>query len=288
MTNVKPKKLHTSVISSVIKWIVVVIFTLYAITLIFPLLWMAANSLKSAHDFVFTGIWSLPKTPVFSNYSQAFSLKVKNFTVLKMFFNSLFISVVATVLTLAQSSMAAYVIAKYKFKLKNFIYAVAVSIMLIPTVGSTAATYKLLNQLHLYNTYIGLFLLYAGGFGLSFLLLHAFFKNISWSYAEAAKADGASNFRVFIQIMLPQARAVLVSLAIIQFIGFWNDYFTPYLFLTAKPTLSLGIEKLVATLSNNAPVAFALMFVSVVPVLIIFIVFQKTIMNNTTTGGLKG
>ena len=132
--------------------------------------------------------------------------------------------------------------------------------------------------------------MYSGGFGFSFIMLYGYFQNLSWSYAEAAFIDGCSDFRVFLQIMLPQAMPVLCALGIVQAINLWNDYFTPYMYMPQYPTLAVGLDGIVRemTARSNWPLLFATMLITIVPILAVFIAFQRTIMENMTTGGLKG
>jgi ABC-type glycerol-3-phosphate transport system permease component len=206
-----------------------------------------------------------------------------------MFLNSLILSIGGMLLSVIMSAMSAYVVAKYNFKGKNFIYGLAITIMLIPTSGSLAAQYKFMVESHLIDHYYGIILMYGGGFGFNFFLLYGFFKSVSWSYAEAAKIDGANNFRVFLSIMLPQAKASLFAVGIITFIGNWNDYFTPFMYLRNHQTLAVGIYKLqksFETKGSNWPIVFAEMVLATLPIIVIFAIFQKTIISNTVAGGL--
>ena len=128
-----------------------------------------------------------------------------------------------------------------------------------------------------------------GGFGFAFLMLYSAFKSVPWSYAESAFIDGAGHFTTFLRIMLPTVKPVLASLFVVNFIGAWNDYMTAYLYMPSYATLSLAVY----LLGDNAtrisyPVYLAVIVLSIIPTLILFISFQKLIMENTTTGGLKG
>ena len=270
-------------------YIALVIFILYAFTLIFPFFWLLLNSFKTNQDF-FTNIWGLPIAWVFTNYVDAFGLQVRNFNLFMMFGNSVFIVIVGTFISMFVSSMAAYTISKYHFFGRRAIYMIAITVMLVPSVGTIPATYQFLQQTGLYNNYLGLFLMYSGGFGFSFIMLYGYFQNLSWSYAEAAFIDGCSDFRVFLQIMLPQAMPVLCALGIVQAINLWNDYFTPYMYMPQYPTLAVGLDGIVRdmTARSNWPLLFATMLITIVPILAVFIAFQRTIMENMTTGGLKG
>ena len=101
----------------------------------------------------------------------------------------------------------------------------AIVVMLIPSIGTIAALYKFMISTHMFNTHLGLVLLYSGGVGFNVRLLCGFCKSVSWSYAEAGFVDGASDAQVFLRIMLPQARPGIIAVAIIQGINVWNDYF---------------------------------------------------------------
>ena len=120
--------------------------------------------------------------------------------------------------------------------------------------------------------------------------MHSTFKSISWTYAEAAMVDGASDFRVFTTVMLPLATPTMIPLVILNVISLWNDYFTPYMYLKGKPTLAVGLQAMVSQMEYNAnwPALFVLMLLSMLPIIILFICFQKQIMTNVTAGGLKG
>ena len=287
----KSKVVKDSKQLKITKIIVFFIFTVYALSLLFPFVWMIYNSFKTNSEF-FANVWALPVdiSNGLINFKYALSMEISDSTILEMTIRSVFLTIIGTFVGLASTSTVAYAVAKYKFPGRNLIYAVAISIMLIPTIGSTSATYKLINDLGLYDEYLALILLYSGGFGFQFLLLHGVFKSISWQYAEAAMIDGASDLKVFTKVMLPMATGTLVPLAILNAIGIWNDYFTPYLYLKGKPTLAVGLQSMVNQMEYNAnwPALFSLMLISMVPIIIIFTVFQKQIMANVTAGGLKG
>lgn len=273
----------------VTKYIVLTVFVLYALTLVFPFVWSALNSMRVNKDFKRDPLdWFNFARWTLNNYNVALR---GEYNMISMFGNSLFLSVVCTCTATVISAMSAYVVAKYRFRGKNIIYGLSITIMLIPTSGSLAALYRFMVDSALIDHYIGIILLNSGGFGFNFFLLYGTFKGVSWSYAEAAKIDGASNFKVFLKIMLPQVKSALVAVGIITFIGQWNDYFTPYMFLRNHPTIAVGIyrlQKSFETSGSNWPVVFAAMVLTTVPVIVIFAVFQKTIISNTVAGGLKG
>ena len=270
------------------------IFAVYAFTLIFPFVWMLVNSFKTNQEF-FINIWALPKQFRVDNYLRVITdfqvfRETGSFNIVKMFGISIFVTFVGTIVSLTVSSMVAYVVAKYKFPGSTFLYSLSVFVLIVPVVGTLPSQYLLMQNLGLYNTFLGLFVLYSGGFGFNFLFLYGFFRNISWTYAEAAFVDGATDFQVFYKVMLPLAKPSIIALGVIHSIGLWNDYITPSIYLKNYPTLAVGLRSLSAAMLAKGAYAemFATMIISILPILIIFIIFQKTIMENTVVGGLKG
>jgi len=162
--------------------------------------------------------------------------------------------------------------------------------MVVPIVGTLPAQFRLMQSLGLVGNPLGLILLSAGPFGISFFLMYGFFKSISWSYAEAAFMDGAGHARVFFTIMFPLAFPAILALSIISFIGGWNDYVGPALYMRNIPTLAVGLRHITVNLRQQMafPAMFAAMMIALIPVLTLFVIFQKTIMRNTIAGGLKG
>lgn len=279
--------------AKIILWVIFVIFSVYAFTLIFPFAWMFVNSFKTNQEF-FTNVWALPQSFSFRNYTSVLGYNMQTsagtFNITHMFILSIGITLAATVINTLLSTMAAYVIARYKFKGRNLLYSVALFTLIMPIVGTLPAQFRLMQNLGLYNSVIGILVLYSGSFGFTFFIMHGYFKNISPTYAEAAFVDGASDFQVFLRIMLPMAKPIMISLAIIYGIGIWNDYITPSIYLKNYPTLAVGIRYLTQTMVSTGAYAemFATMIISIVPILAIFIAFRNTIMENMVAGGLKG
>lgn len=154
--------------------------------------------------------------------------------------------------------------------------------------GSIATLYKFLVDVQLYDTYTGIVLISLQFFNATFLFLYAFFKNLSWAYAEAAFIDGAGHFRVFISIMMPMSIPVLGALGIMGVIGTWNEFFNVYMYAPSKATIGVGLHILSLNIRGEYPKLFAAMFIALVPIVAIFCIFQKTIMENVSFGGIKG
>lgn len=281
--------------------IVFVVFMLYAITLVYPFVILFINSLKDGveylNDLNAQNILKKPDKWLFGNYKDAFtSLRLidsygQEIGMFQMFINSLMFAGIASFAPAACSTLTAYALSKFEFKLKPVLYTISIITLTIPIVSNTAPMLSLTNEMGIYNTWAYVFLVNFGGFGFNFLVLNGFFKNISWSYAEAAMIDGAGQWRVFLSVMLPQAIPAIVSLVVMQFIASWNDYNTILLFMPDFPTLSAGLYRVelnITRLENGYPVFFAGILISVLPILVLFITFFDTIMKNVSVGGLKG
>lgn len=269
---------------------VFVLFVIYAIYILLPFGFCIHLSLKadSVQYVDHKMAWSMP--PNFGNFLSAFTeFGGGETSFMMMTLNSIWYSFGSTALTIFSSAMAAYVVAKYKFKGRNFLYVLSLIIMIIPIYGALPAKYRMFFDWNLVDS--PLYLISTPfGFGMNFLILYAFFSALSWSYAEAAFIDGASDYRVFFQIMLPMAMPSITAVAIMAVVGAWNDYETPLIFLKTMPTLASGLYEYEEKMQymGTMPIYYAGMILTMIPILVIFGVFQNTIMSNVYAGGLKG
>ena len=270
--------------------VLIVVFSLYSVSLLFPLFWAILVSLKTHEEYMINSPFALPEQWVFKNYLTAFStLEVNGATFPGMIVNSLWYAVGSCVLNIFVCSMTAYIFARYEFKGSRVIYNVLLIIMLMPIIGNGPAIYRVYSRLHITNSPFFL-ISTAGGIGINFLYQEAFYRNVSWSYAEAAFIDGANHWTVFFRIMMPQTLGIVSTLGIMQFIQYWNDYSTPMLYFPELPTLALGLYQYEIKMIRgaNMPVYFAGLVLSMLPVLIIFAFCQNSIMEREALGGIKG
>ena len=137
--------------------------------------------------------------------------------------------------------VTAYVVSKYRFKGQKIIYTVAIIVMLIPIVGSLPSQVRFAEIFNFRNNIVGVCIMNCKYPGLYFLVFYAAFKNVSWTYSEAAQIDGAGHFKIFIQIMLPMILSTISAVFILYFISFWNEYTLPMIFLPDYPTVSYGL-----------------------------------------------
>lgn len=265
-----------------------VIFAVYAFSLLYPMVWIFLKSFQDPVEFKFEANQFFPSTIFFGNYERM----LQEFDFLPMISNTIILSLLTPALQIAAMCCISYAYAKFQFKGKAIVYFIAISSMFIPSVGTLAALYELMMNFGLMDTIPGYILLCGNGMGFGFLLVSSQYENVSKEYSEAAEIDGASRLRIFAQIVTPLIFPTVISLWVLSFIGCWNDYAMPYLFLPTHPTLSVGIKTLnfIAEQSGGTdyPVLFAGIIMVEIPVLIIFFVFQKRILSFSLGGGIKG
>ena len=268
-----------------------ILFITFALIYIFPIFWTIMNSLKTAEQF-FDNNMALPDKWLFINYVRVFSdFMVRNYTYMDMLFNSLWILVVYVFVNVMSSTFLAYAIARYRFPGKEFLYAIVIFANTIPIIGTGAAHFKLAMALNFVDNPALIWLQWASGFDFAFIVLYGNFKGISQTYSEAAKIDGAGNFRILFKIIFPQAFPCIAALAIQQSIGVWNNYSISMIYLRNFPNLSYGLYLFNNTanyVENSKPIYFAATVISCIPVILLYAATQKLILTNVTAGGLKG
>lgn len=271
--------------------IVFIIFLIYALSLLFPIVWGFLNSLLTRAEFnMVSDTIKLPTKLNFRNYALAWQeLSANGISMITMTLNSLWYAAGSTVISVFFSACTAYVTTKYEFPGRKFFHGFAWVTMMIPIMGNMASSLKFYRVLGVADT--PLFMVFSVS-ALSFLyvILYSTFCGLAWEYAEAAFVDGAGHFRVFFQIMLPQVISPMVALFISEFIGRWNDSMTPLIYFPSMPTLASGlyIYQLVASRAINYPMLFAALIMCMLPVLILFFIFQEKLMDIQMSGGVKG
>lgn len=260
------------------------IVILFAICSLFPLYWLVTSSFKNSVDVVKMPPDWFPKTFTLSNYVDVFN----NQPAFKWAYNSIFVALVATVVLLLVSSMAAYAFSKLQFKGKNIIFIVFISSLMIPKEVMIVPLFRIIQDFNMVNTLSGMIWPnVATAFGV--FLLKGFFDSIPDSLREAAKMDGASEFRIFFTIMLPLVKPGLGALFILNFVNVWNDYLWQLVVGQSEgsKTLMVGIATLMQDLNPNFAYKMAGATVGAIPMLIIFVLFQKYFTRGITIGSDK-
>ncbi|GAA0134400.1 carbohydrate ABC transporter permease [Paenibacillus sp. YSY-4.3] len=260
------------------------IITLFAVLNLFPLYWLFTSSLKNSSDVVKMPPDWWPKTITFSNYVDIF----QNQPALRWTFNSIYVSGVTTILVIIIGSMAAYAFSKINFKFSNVIYIIFVSSLMIPKEIMIVPLFRIVQNFHMVNAYGGMIWPnVAGAFGV--FLLKGFFDTTPNALREAARIDGASEWRTFTRIMLPIVKPGIGALFILNFVQVWNDYLWQLVVGQEKlmKTLMVGTATLMQDLNPNFAYKMAGATVAAIPMLVIFVLFQRYFTSGITAGAVK-
>ena len=266
-----------------------VMYAVLAFTVIvsgFPIVWVIISSFKTNAQ-ILTNPFALPTAFSFSGYEKAW--KYCNFPVI--YGNSFTISLTATFLSLFIFSLAAYVIAKYKFKGRNLLYTLFVLTLLVPTMARAQPILRLVMQLNLYDTKAALILVYATtGMATCLFILRGVFMSIPTEFSEAAWIEGAGFIRTFFSINLPLAKSGLATAGTLLFLANWNEYYYAML-LTMKEvnrTVPFAITYFDNTFNFDYTSMFAALTLVILPALIVYAIFQEQIAASLVASGVKG
>lgn len=263
---------------------------LIALFFILPLAWMISTAFK-AESAVFTDrdilMGFIPSEPTLANFEFILTAS-GNTPVFRWMLNSFIVAGVGTALTLILTSMSAYAFARIDFPLKNVLFSILIATLLLPSVMFLVPQFLLVDILGLFNSYPALILPgLAGVFGIFFM--RQFFLGIPLELEEAAYVDGASRFRTFWSVILPMAGPALATLAVITFLAYWNDYLWPLIVCQGEGcTLPAGLR----TFQGAYTAAFGLLMagatMAAIPVLVLFVVAQRWIVQSVASAGIKG
>ena len=260
----------------------------WAVTVIFPMIWMIYSSFKTDQELFFSP-WAAPVELQWDNFARAWTKAHVGDYLL----NTLIVVVPALLLTLIISAMAAYVLARFEFVGRRFLFYMFLSGMLFPVFLALVPLFNLVNQLKMLNTFHGLIIVYiAYSLPFTIFFLTGFFKTLPTEIEESAIMDGANPYQVFFKVMLPMASPGLISMGIFNFLGMWNQYVLPLVLISdeSKYMLSQGLAFMLFKqfYENDWSALFAALTIIMVPTLIVYITFQKQIQDGITTGALKG
>lgn len=250
-----------------------------------PLVWMVLTSFKPAEQITADPHRVLPVEWRGANYVEAVTA-MPYFRYLR---NSLVLCAGSVLGTLASCSLAAYGFARLKWPLRNQVFAVLVVTMLLPWHVTVIPRFLLIRELGLYNTLAALVVPAFLGDAFSIFLLRQFFLTIPEELSEAARLDGASEWRIFWRIILPLSRPALATVALFQFIASWNDFNGPLLYLNdpARFPLAYGLEQFVSSYSSQTNLLMAAAVLFTLPIVVLFFFTQRTFIRGIATTGLK-
>jgi multiple sugar transport system permease protein len=269
-----------------------------SIIVIIPFLWAVSQSFTPADEIFQVPVHLVPKHPTLLNYKVLFLLSdvspgqtLSDVEIPRWFLNSLFVSTAVTVLTLLFDSMAAFALARLSFPGRSALFVLFISTMLIPGQVTFIPVYVEMQKLHFLNTYNSLIWPYLANAFFVFLL-RQFFQTIPRELEEAAIVDGANTFIVYWRIILPNVKSALTAVGILSFTGVWNDLFWPMVTINSTDLRTLPVGLTIMNLeyggSPGPGLVMASAVVAFVPVLVVYTIFQRYIVEGISLTGLAG
>ena len=272
---------------SVICWIVAFVLAIgYLIISCLPFIFMVLNSFKEKFEMLVKGVFALPDACYIENYKEVLT---GGFTT--YFMNSVIVLAVSLTLLLFIAACASYPLARFKFKLSGTIYAAIVACMSIPVHITLIPVFKMAKSTGLYDSIwalIGPYVAFA--VPISVFILTSFMKEIPREIEESAEIDGCGKIKMFFAMILPLAKPGLATLAIYNGVNMWNEFSFAYTLTqsSANRTLPLAIWEFQGQYSMNTPMIMAVLTLSLLPMIILFIIFQDKLVKGMTAGAVKG
>lgn len=250
----------------------------------YPLIWMIYSSLKTDRE-IYLFPFSLPHEMQLDNWVQAWKLGNLG----RYFINSVFITSVSVFLVALISSMAGYAFARLTFKGRDLLFYTFLLGLILPAQVLIIPLFTFFDKIGILNTYFALILPYiAWGLPLSIYIFKSFFLTLPEDIADAAKIDGCSLFGLYWKIMLPLIRPALVTIAILQSIGIWNEFLLALLFIydDELKTIPVGLLAFYGYHNVNYKLVFSALSITTIPVIIVYFIFEKQIVSGLTAGAL--
>jgi len=269
------------------KIITTVFVFLVSILFLLPFAWMLSTSFKIEADvFTFPIQWIPERWNGFNNYHQVW---FGDFPFYTYYWNSIKVAVLTTLISCTVSSLAAYGFSKVNFPAGKWLFIIVLATYMVPPQASLVPQFILYRNIGLFDSHLGLILL--GSFSvLGTFMLRQFFMGIHNEYMDAAKIDGAGHWRIFWSIALPIVRPAIATYAILRFIWTWNDYQNPLIFLRSDAlyTIQLAMQKFTTINGEFYSLIMAAAVSAILPLLIVFIIGQKQVIEGIALGGVKG
>lgn len=265
-------------------YISVVFLLIYSFVMLYPIIWMFFTSFKTNADIRKNSISLWPKEWVLDGYTKAFTQA----TIGKWFINSMVVTISVTVVVILTSTLIGFVFAKFKFKMKRTLFVLLLATMMVPGQVTMIPRYLMIQKMGLFNTKWALIIPgVVSAFGI--YLCRQFIEDIPDSICEAAMIDGETSFGIYRKIILPNLRPVIASLGIFTAMSVWNDYLNPLLMLNDKDKMTLPLALVVFSTEHTQDLTTTMAVASVimVPMIIIFLLFQKQFVNSLVLSGIK-
>ncbi|MGN0356661.1 MAG: carbohydrate ABC transporter permease [Blautia sp.] len=272
---------------SIIAWVIAFALAIFWLVVSFmPFVFMVLNSFKEKFEMLTKGVFQLPDKLQWSNYIEVLTGGFGNY-----FKNSVIVLAVSLILLLFIAACASYPLARFKFKLADPIYALIVACMSIPVHITLIPVFKMSKATGLYDSIwalIGPYIAFA--VPISVFILTSFMKEIPREIEESAEIDGCGKIQMFFSMILPLAKPGLATLAIYNGVNMWNEFSFAYTLTQSAQnrTLPLAIWEFQGQYSMNTPMIMAVLTLTLLPMIIMFIIFQDKLVKGMTAGAVKG
>ncbi len=268
------------------KFFLYLLLILITAVMIIPFLWMISASIKNnAEVFKITPFQFIPDEPRWDNYVRIWT----KIPLMHFIGNTVFLTIVVTLLQLLTSSFAAYAFAKLEFKHKNKLFLAYIATIAMPWQVYMVPQFIMMRNMGLNDKLLAMICLQAfSAFGV--FMMKQFYEDIPDSLCEAARIDGMSEYRIYSSIMLPLSKPALSTLTIFTFVNTWNDYLGPLIYLKTetKKTIQLGLKMFIGQFAAEYGLIMAGSIITLIPVLIVFLSLQKYFVEGVAATGLKG
>lgn len=292
------QKRTSDIIASIIMWIVWAFIFVYSLTLLFLYVWALLSSFRNnlmfGEDvFGFSGYFTFNNyVTVLKNFNVVIYLSSGPYTakLVELLRNSLIYIVGCAFTATLAPTIVAYAVSQFNFKMNKVMDAIVIVTMVLPIIGSDAALITMTRILGMYDNMFGMFFMKFTFLGINYLLFKSAFKGVPRSYSESAYLDGASRFRVMVNINIPMVGNVISIVFLIQLMGFWADWTTPMIYMPSSPTVAYALYELQFTNDSNLTpkvVQFSACILASIPTILIYTFFRDKIMSGMAFGGLK-
>ncbi|MFS0784039.1 carbohydrate ABC transporter permease [Bacillus sp. 1P06AnD] len=270
------------------KWsraILYAILVIYALVTLYPFLWAVMAAFKPYKEIVAGGLNILPQEGTLDNFKYIFT---KDPLFVKWIFNSFIIAGIGTIVNIIINTMSGYALARLRFPGRNYIFILILVVMMVPAQILLIPNYLIMKSLGLLDTYSALILPGAINFAYIFMM-RQFFINFPKEVEEAAQVDGLNRFQTFFKIVFPMARPSIATQGVFVFLGFWNEFLKPLLYISSpeKYTLTLGLQTFQSQNLTQWNYIMAASVISIVPIIILYILLNKYFMQGFRIGGDK-
>jgi multiple sugar transport system permease protein len=269
------------------KLIITILMAFLGILFLLPFVWMISSSLKVEEEVLTFPIQWIPENwNARENYKEVWS---GSMPFLLLYWNSIKVTVLTTLTSITISALAAYAFAKINFRGRNLVFVIVMATFMIPPQTLLVTQFLLYRWLGLYDTHLGLILLNSFSVFGTFML-RQYFLSINNEIIESARMDGAGHFRIFYHIALPLVKPAIATYGILRFIWTWNDFQSPFIFLRTESlyTIQIGVKSFADVHGSIYSLMMAASVSAIVPLLIIFIIGQKQVVEGIQLGGVKG